>query len=58
MWDVIHENLDSKRYSREESVNDGIKRLLRKYPPIDLTIPGNAIPSDWEWDDEEDDIYE
>lgn len=42
----------------EESLNAGVKRLLAKYPPIDLTIPGNAIPNGWDWDLEEDNIYD
>lgn len=42
----------------EESLNAGVKRLLAKYPPIDLTIPGNAVPNSWNWDSEEDNIYD
>lgn len=42
----------------EESLNNGIKRLLSKYPPIDLTVPGNAVPNDWGWDNEKDNTYD
>lgn len=42
----------------EESLNAGVKRLLSKYPPIDVTVPGNAVPNDWDWDNEKDNIYD
>lgn len=42
----------------EESMDAGIKRLLSKYPPIDITKKGNAVPNDWDWDNEEDSIYD
>lgn len=33
-------------------MEDYTKRLLEKYPPVDLTVEGNAIPNEWEWDDD------
>ena len=33
-------------------MEDYIEKLLEKYQPIDLTIKGNAIPNEWEWDDD------
>ena len=33
-------------------MEDYIEKLLEKYPPIALTIEGNAIPNEWDWDDD------
>ena len=56
MNNSISEQLDE--IYLEESVGAGIKRLLSKYPPIDITVKGNAVPNDWDWDNEKDSIYD